>query len=127
MGLKLDIFAMPTIPATLEERARERPIGRSTERYQMMLDALRQLALMCEEMGVDAFSTTEHHFHTEGGEMMPSPLILFADLAARTRNLQFIPLSLGATANNPLRIAEDVALLDQMSRGRVSVALARSY
>ena len=32
--MKVDLFAMPTIPATHEERERLRPIGRNTERYQ---------------------------------------------------------------------------------------------
>ena len=67
--MKLDLFAMPTIPSTNEERAALRPIGRNTERYQMMLDELRQLVILADEIGVDAFSTTEHHFHTEGGEV----------------------------------------------------------
>ena len=52
--MKIDLFAMPAVPATLEERERLRPIGRSTERYQMMLDELRKLVILADELGVDA-------------------------------------------------------------------------
>ena len=74
--MKIDLFAMPAVPATLEERERLRPIGRSTERYQMMLEELRHLAITADELGIDAFSTTEHHFHTEGNELSVNPILL---------------------------------------------------
>jgi alkanesulfonate monooxygenase SsuD/methylene tetrahydromethanopterin reductase-like flavin-dependent oxidoreductase (luciferase family) len=121
------LFAMPTIPATIEERRKLRPIGRNTERYQRMLEELRALATAADDYGFTAFATTEHHFHTEGAEANPHPLLLFADLAARTKRLMFIPLSLVLTAADPIRIAEEVALFDQLYPGRVGVAFARGY
>jgi alkanesulfonate monooxygenase SsuD/methylene tetrahydromethanopterin reductase-like flavin-dependent oxidoreductase (luciferase family) len=125
--MKLNLFAMPTIPATVEERLRERPVGRSTPRYQMMIDELRSLAVMADGLGIDAFSTTEHHFHTEGLEGMPNTIALSIDLAARTKNLKLVPFSIVLPAANPLRVAEDIALLDQFSQGRAGVAFARGY
>lgn len=125
--MKVNLFVMPTIPATPDERERLRPIGRNTERYQAMLDEIRQLVVAADELGVDSFSTTEHHFHTEGGEANPDPLLLFADLGARTKNITLAPMSVVLAAHNPLRIAESVALLDQLTKGRVAVALARGY
>lgn len=125
--MKLDLFAMPTVPATNEERARLRPIGRNTERYQMMLDELRRLAIMGDELGVDAFSTTEHHFHTEGGEVSVNPVLLFADFAARTKRITFAPMSIVLTTADPIRAAEDMAILDQLTKGRTAVCFARGY
>jgi alkanesulfonate monooxygenase SsuD/methylene tetrahydromethanopterin reductase-like flavin-dependent oxidoreductase (luciferase family) len=125
--MKVMLFAMPTIPATIDERRELRPIGRSTERYQRMLEELRTLATMADDLGYTAFATTEHHFHTEGAEANPSPLLLFADLAARTKRLMFIPLSLVLTAADPIRIAEEIALFDQLYPGRVGVGFARGY
>ncbi|GAA4491789.1 LLM class flavin-dependent oxidoreductase [Rhodococcus olei] len=125
--MKIDLFTMPTIPSTMDEREELRPIGRNAERYQMMLDELRQIAVMADEAGIDAFSTTEHHFHTEGGEMMPNPPLLYADLAARTKNIAFMPFSMVITADHPIRVAEDIALLDHLTKGRVKVAFARGY
>jgi alkanesulfonate monooxygenase SsuD/methylene tetrahydromethanopterin reductase-like flavin-dependent oxidoreductase (luciferase family) len=123
--MKVSVFAMPTIPATIEERRALRPIGRNTERYQMMLDELRAIATLADELGYDAFSTTEHHLHSEGGEAMPDPLMLYADLAARTRNIHFYPMSIVASADDPIRISERIALLDQLTKGRVGVCFAR--
>ncbi len=125
--MKVDLFVMPTVPATFEERQRERPVGRSVERFQMMIDELREIAVMADDYGIDAFSNPEHHFHTEGGEAMPNSVMLYTDLAARTKNIKFIPFSMVVTANNPLRVAEDIALLDHLTKGRVGVSFARGY
>jgi alkanesulfonate monooxygenase SsuD/methylene tetrahydromethanopterin reductase-like flavin-dependent oxidoreductase (luciferase family) len=125
--MKVDLFAMPTVPATEEDRARLRPIGRNIDRYQMMIEELRDLAVLADQVGIEGFSTTEHHFHTEGGEAMPNSILLYADLAARTRNIHFIPMSVVLTAHNPIRVAEDIALLDHLSGGRVGVGFARGY
>src|SRR5882757_5492114 len=125
--MKVSVFAMPTIPATPSERAALRPVGRNTGRYQMMLEEVREIAVLADELGYDAFSTTEHHLHSEGGEVMPDPLLLYADLAARTRNIHFYPMSLVPTATDPIRLAESVALLDQLTKGRVGLTFARGY
>jgi len=125
--MKIDLFAMPAVPATLEERERLRPVGRSTERYQMMLEELRHLCILADELGIDAFSTTEHHFHTEGNELSVNPVLLFADFAARTKRILMMPMSIVMTSANPIRVAEDLAILDQLTRGRVAVAFARGY
>ena len=125
--MKVDLFAMPTVPATFEERERLRPIGRSTERYQMMLEELRNLAIMADELGIDAYSTTEHHFHTEGGELSVNPVLLFADFAARTKRIKFAPMSIVLTTADPIRVAEDMAILDQLTKGRTAVCFARGY
>jgi len=125
--MKVDLFAMPTVPATHAEREALRPIGRNTERYQMMLDELRSLAIMADELGIDAFSMTEHHFHTEGGELSVNPILLFADFAARTQRIKFAPMSVVLTSADPIRVAEDMAILDQLTRGRTAVCFARGY
>lgn len=125
--MKIDLFAMPAVPATLEERERLRPVGRSTERYQRMLEELRRLCIFADELGIDAFSTTEHHFHTEGNELSVNPILLMADFAARTRRILMMPMSIVMTSANPIRVAEDLAILDQLTRGRVAVAFARGY
>ena len=125
--MKIDLFAMPSVPATLKERAEQRPVGRSTERYQRMLEELRHLCITADELGIDAFSTTEHHFHTEGNELSVNPILLFADFAARTKRIMMMPMSIVMTSANPIRTAEDLAILDQLTKGRVGVAFARGY
>lgn len=118
---------MPTIPSTNEERETLRPIGRNTERYQQMLNELRTLAIMADDLGIDAFSTTEHHFHTEGGEVSVNPVLLYADFAARTKRIKFAPMSIVLPTADPIRVAEDMAILDQLTQGRTAVCFARGY
>ena len=85
--MKFDIFCLPTVPGTLEERAALRPIGRNNERYQQMLAELRNIAIFADQAGFDAFSTTKHHLHSEGYEASVAPLLLYADQAARTKRI----------------------------------------
>lgn len=125
--MKFDVFVLPAVPGTLEDRKRLKPIGRNTERVQQMIDELRKIAVYSDQAGIDAFSMTEHHLHTEGGEVSVNPCLIFADLAARTKRLHFAPMSIVLTAQDPIRAAEDVALLDQLTQGRVAVAFARGY
>lgn len=125
--MKFQLFTLPTIPATLEERAAKRPIGRDNDAFQAMIAEVRELAVMADEAGFDLFSTTEHHFHSEGFEASVQPMMLYADLAARTKNISFAPLSLVLPANDPLRVAEQVAYLDHLSGGRVYGGYARGY
>jgi alkanesulfonate monooxygenase SsuD/methylene tetrahydromethanopterin reductase-like flavin-dependent oxidoreductase (luciferase family) len=125
--LKLHLLTLPKMPGTAEEYAALRPIGRNVERYQAMLHEVEEIALLAEEYGFDAFGTTEHHFHTEGREAMPSPLLFYAKIAQQTKNLIFMPTSLVLPARDPLRTAEDVALFDSMFPGRIKLSVARGY
>ena len=54
--MKFMLFVLPTVPATLEERERLRPIGRNNDRYQMMLDELRRLAVFADDAGFDVMT-----------------------------------------------------------------------
>ncbi len=124
----INVFAMPEVPGTLAERKQLRPIGKRTDRYQMMLDELRNITKVCDQAGVHSFAMTEHHFHTEGGEACPNQALMFADFAARTERLNFAPMSTVITTHDPIRVAEDWALLDQLTRGRIAgICVARGY
>ena len=125
--MKFQLFVLPTVPATMEERERLRPIGRNNERFQMMIDEVRTLCTIADDAGFDCFSTTEHHFHSEGYEASVAPLLLYADLAARTKRIKFAPLALVLPAGDPLRAAEQIAYLDHLTKGRVYAGFARGY
>jgi hypothetical protein len=47
--MKFMLLMLPTVPGTLEDRKRLRPIGRSNERYQQMLEELRKLVVFADE------------------------------------------------------------------------------
>jgi alkanesulfonate monooxygenase SsuD/methylene tetrahydromethanopterin reductase-like flavin-dependent oxidoreductase (luciferase family) len=125
--MKFMMFVLPTVPGTFEERRHLRPIGRNNERYQRMLDELRQLVVLAEQAGFDVFATTEHHFHSEGYEASVAPLLLYTDLAARTERIKFASLGLVLPAWDPLRAAEEIAVLDHLTKGRFYVGFARGY
>jgi alkanesulfonate monooxygenase SsuD/methylene tetrahydromethanopterin reductase-like flavin-dependent oxidoreductase (luciferase family) len=93
--------------------------------YHLLLDELRELAEYCDEAGFSTFWLPEHHFSIWGREMLPNPLLVAADLAARTKRIR---IGLGAaiiTFWHPLRLAEDLALLDQLTNGRLEVGFGR--
>ncbi|SVA95796.1 uncharacterized protein METZ01_LOCUS148650 [marine metagenome] len=125
--MKFDLFCLPTIPGTLEDRSSLRPIGRNNARYQQMLEELRKIAIYADQTGFNAFSTTEHHLHSEGYEASVAPLLLYADLAARTQHIKFAPLGLVLPSWDPIRCAEELAILDHLTQGRVIAGFARGY
>lgn len=125
--MKIGIFALSTVPGSYEERERLRPIAHDPERVQRMYDELRAIAIRADQSGFDAFATTEHHFHSEGLELSPSPLIFFADLAARTSRIKFVTQVLALTAWDPIRLAEDIAVLDHLTKGRFIAGIGRGY
>ena len=92
-----------------------------------MLDELRKLAVFADDAGFDVFATTEHHFHSEGYETSVAPLLLYADLAARTKRIKFSPLGLVLPAWDPIRAAEELAVLDHLTKGRFYAGFARGY
>src|SRR5260221_13627143 len=125
--MKFNLFILPIIPATFEERERLRPIGRNNDKYQQMLQEVRDMAQMADEMGFDAMATTEHHFHSEGYEASVAPLLLYTDLAARTKRIKFSPLGLVLPSWDPMRAAEELAELDHLTKGRIYAGFARGY
>ncbi|GAA4626369.1 LLM class flavin-dependent oxidoreductase [Actinoallomurus vinaceus] len=129
--MKFAIFLNPQIPGSgysAEENAKaKRPIGRDTESYQKLLHEVREIAVHADRIGFDALMMTEHHFHSEGMEFSVNPLMFLTDLAARTERILLAPLGLVLPAWDPIRAAEDVALLDQFSKGRLRLGVARGY
>ena len=93
--------------------------------YAQVLDELREQAIFCEESGFDSIWFTEHHFGHEGYELVPNPLMVGADIAARTKRIRIGQAANIITFWHPLRLVEDIALLDQLSKGRVEIGIGR--
>ena len=125
--MKFGIFALSTVPGTYEEREQLRPIAHNTERVQRMYDELRAMAVRADQSGFDAFATTEHHFHSEGLELSPAPLLFFADLAARTSRIKLVTQALAVPSWDPIRLAEEIAVLDHLTKGRFIAGIGRGY
>ena len=90
-----------------------------------LLDNLRQQAVMAEDLGFEAIWLGEHHFGPYGAGDIPNPILLGADLAARTTTIRIGQMANIAPWWHPIRLAEDIAILDNMTRGRVDVGFGR--
>lgn len=86
--------------------------------------AFERIAIM-DEGGYDGVWLAEHHFNTYS--VCPSPHLMAMNVAARTKNLRVgLAVSL-AVFYNPLRLAEEVALLDHLSGGRINWGAGRGF
>ena len=93
--------------------------------YGDLLGELRELAAICDGTDFDVLWMPEHHFSVWGRELLPNPLMTAVDLAARTRRIRIGIAAAIVTFWHPLRAAEDIALLDQLTGGRVEIGFGR--
>jgi len=90
-------------------------------RYAAALD----MAEWADRLGCVSIAVSEHHGSADG--YLPSPLPMIAAMAARTTNVRFMVAALIAPFYDPLRLAEDMVVLDHVSRGRVDLIVAGGY
>lgn len=96
------------------------PPGRSDE--QVIHGEFSQI-LLGEELGYDTVWLTEHHF-TEYG-ISVSPLALAAAIAAKTERINIGLAAAILPFHDPIRLAEEIAFVDILSRGRLRVGIGR--
>ena len=123
--MKFHLFMLPTIGRRHE--LEQGMAGLRADLYQRMLSEIDEQARFADELGYYGMGFTEHHFHVEGFELSTNPIMLDAFVAMRTQNLKVGQLALVLPTHHPLRVAEDIAMLDQMTKGRVYVGFARGY
>jgi alkanesulfonate monooxygenase SsuD/methylene tetrahydromethanopterin reductase-like flavin-dependent oxidoreductase (luciferase family) len=91
--------------------------------HQIYAEHLEQMALF-EEYGFDAICMNEHHAKPYG--LMPSPNLMAAALTQRTKRIKLAIFgNLPALHANPIRLAEEIAMLDVMSGGRIISGFVR--
>ena len=93
--------------------------------FNQLLDEAREISVFCDENNWDSIWFTEHHFNHEGMESCTNPLMMGTDIAARTKKIKIGQACNVITFHNPIRLAEDIAFLDQLSEGRVEVGIGR--
>jgi alkanesulfonate monooxygenase SsuD/methylene tetrahydromethanopterin reductase-like flavin-dependent oxidoreductase (luciferase family) len=84
-----------------------------------------QQAAWADKLGFDTVQLPEHHGMPDGYN--PSPLILGAAIAARTSRIRIHPSAVLLPLHDPIRIAEDTAVLDNISNGRVDLTIGLGY
>lgn len=86
--------------------------------------SIGEQAAFAESHGYQSFWLPENHF---GEGALPDPLMLLASAAATTTSIKLATTSYLLTLRNPLQAAEQVAVLDQLSGGRVLLGVGRGY
>ena len=99
----------------------------SDDHLATVFDKMTAMAQLMERTGYDTLWMAEHHFQREGYECLPNVLLTSLHLAHLTRRLR-----LGCAFNvapmwHPLRLAEDFATVDRLTRGRVIFGVGRGY
>lgn len=82
-------------------------------------------AVLADRLGFDTAWFAEHHFIDYG--VVPNPAVMLASLAPRTSRLKLGPAISLVPFRDPRQIAEDYAMLDQLSGGRVVLGLGAGY
>jgi alkanesulfonate monooxygenase SsuD/methylene tetrahydromethanopterin reductase-like flavin-dependent oxidoreductase (luciferase family) len=123
--MKVSLFYLPSIGSRTEiERGMA---GLRGDLYGRMLAELGEQARLADDVGYDSISFTEHHFHVEGFEISNNPVLLDLFVGMQTKRLRVGQLGIVLPADNPLRVAEDIAMLDHMTGGRANAGFARGY
>ncbi|MYV99816.1 LLM class flavin-dependent oxidoreductase, partial [Streptomyces sp. SID3343] len=81
-----------------------------------------ELAVAAEEFGYDSFWLAQHHLGAQGA-LLPSPFVLLAAIAERTTRIRLGTAVIVGSVEHPIRLAEDAAVLDALSGGRLELGL----
>jgi len=92
------------------------------EQYRLLLEAAR----FADRAGFSAVWTPERHFH-DFGSPFPNPAVTGAAVAAVTRRVEVRAGSVVLPLQDPLRVAEEWAVVDRMSGGRAGLAVASGW
>jgi natural product biosynthesis luciferase-like monooxygenase protein len=96
--------------------------GVGPKKYELLLEG----AKFADAHGFNAIWTPERHFHAFGGPY-PNPSVTGAAAAAVTKNLDIRAGSCVAPLHHPARIAEEWAVIDNLTNGRVGLAIASGW
>jgi alkanesulfonate monooxygenase SsuD/methylene tetrahydromethanopterin reductase-like flavin-dependent oxidoreductase (luciferase family) len=88
-------------------------------------ESLARQAETAEQLGFESFWLPESHF--TGRSANPAPLLRLAALAARTTRLRLATTSYLLPVRHPLHVAAEVASLDRLSEGRVTLGVGRGF
>lgn len=123
--MKISLFYLPSIGSRAE--IKKGMAGLRGDLYDRMLAEVSEQARLADDLGYDSISFTEHHFHIEGFELSNNPVLLDLFVGMQTKNIRVGQLGIVLPSRNPIRVAEDIAMLDRMTGGRANAGFARGY
>src|SRR5437867_8970662 len=100
-----------------------RPSDLSTAAY---FDQVLRMCERADQLGYQSVKAVEHYFHDYGGQT-PNPIVLLSAIAARTRRLRPITGAVIPAFNHPVKLAGELAMLDNVSGGRLDVGFGRAF
>jgi len=81
------------------------------------------LVSIYDQLGFHAYHVAEHHFTPLG--LSPSPSVYLSAIAQKTKRILFGPLVYTLPLYHPLRLSDEICMLDQMSKGRLQLGIGR--
>jgi alkanesulfonate monooxygenase SsuD/methylene tetrahydromethanopterin reductase-like flavin-dependent oxidoreductase (luciferase family) len=123
--MKVSLFYLPSLGSKSDIEAGM--AGMRADLYQEMLQEVSEQCKLADDLGYDSVSFTEHHFHIEGFEVSNNPVLLDLYIGMQTKRIRVGQLGIVLPASNPIRVAEDIAMLDHMTGGRACAGFARGY
>lgn len=99
-----------------------RPAEYEPDKYGLLLESVK----FADSHDFEAVWVPERHFHAFGG-IYPNPSVVAAALAMVTSRVRLRAGSVVLPLHNPIRVAEDWAVVDNLSAGRVDIAFARGW
>ena len=94
----------------------------SSQKYRLLTEGVK----FADEHGFSAVWTPERHFHAFGG-LYPNPSVTSAAIAALTTRVKIRAGSCVLPLHNPIRVAEEWSLIDNLSDGRVGISFASGW
>lgn len=84
-----------------------------------------QQGILADQLGYNSFFVAEHHFHEYGA--VPNPAVFLSALSQQTKQIKLGTAISILTFHNPLTVAENYAMLDVLSNGRLILGLGSGY
>lgn len=112
---------MPLSVIRFDLRAKDLTPAENAAQYATALD----MAAFADEKGFDMLVLSEHHAAPDG--YLPSPLALAGAVLGRTKRIPVNIAALLIPLHDPIRLAEDIAVLDLLSSGRLSIVTGLGY
>lgn len=123
--MEVGAFYLPSVGR--KEDIEKGMAGKRTDLYKQMLNELSEQCAHMDEHGYYGAGFTEHHFHIEGEEVSTNPVLLDLYFGTQTKNMKFGQLGCVLPSQNPVNLAENIAMVSQMLDGRVFAGFARGY
>ena len=96
-----------------------------SESHGEVLAQMVELAVHADRLGLDSFWLGEHHFSRHG--ILADTMVMAAHIAARTERIRIGTAVIVLPLHNPVRVAEQVAIVDHLSGGRLDVGVGIGY